>query len=62
VLWLLPLAAARLSWGWLAFGATVPLAYVVHGADVPWLVRSVEYAPLVAVAIVGTLRARTRST
>jgi len=62
VLWLLPLAAARLSWGWLAFGATVPLAYVVHGADVPWLVRSVEYAPLVAVAIVGTLRARRRST
>ena len=58
LLWILPLAAARLSWGWLLWCLTVPLAYCGGGADVPWLVRCVEYVPPLSVMIVSAVRAR----
>ena len=59
VLWVLPLAAARRSWGWLAFSATVPLAYWGGGAgDVPLGVRAVEYLLPVTVALVVAARSR----
>lgn len=45
VLWVLPFAAAYLSWGWLALAALVPLAYWSDGGDVSWTVRAVEYLP-----------------
>jgi hypothetical protein len=47
VLWVLPFAAAYLSWGWLAFAALVPLSYLGGGGQaVPGWVLGVEYAPL----------------
>jgi hypothetical protein len=58
LLWILPLAAARLSWGWLLWCLTVPLAYCGGAADVPWLVRCVEYVPPLSVMIVCAVRAR----
>jgi len=61
VLWVLPLAAARLSWGWLLFAATVPLAYWAGPADVPWGVRSVEYLPPLALMLVAAWRTRSGS-
>jgi hypothetical protein len=60
VLWLLPFAAARLSWGWLLLGATVPLAYFVRGDDVPWAVRCVEYLPPLAVMVATARHTRSR--
>jgi len=57
VLWILPFAAAHLAWGWLAFAALVPLAYLGAGGDVPWLVRSVEYGlPLLVLLATARLR------
>ena len=50
VLWVLPLAAAYLSWGWLLFGMLVPLAYWNDGGDVAWPVRAVEYLPPLVLA------------
>jgi hypothetical protein len=61
VLWVLPFAAARLSWGWLLFAATVPLAYVAGGDDVPWGVRCVEYLPPLALMVLATWRERSGS-
>ncbi len=48
VLWVLPLAALYLSWGWLAFAALLPLSYFGGAGPVPagWL--WLEYAPLYA--------------
>ena len=57
LLWILPLAAARLSWGWLLLCFTVSLAYC-GGEDVPWLIRCVEYVPPLSVMVVSTVRAR----
>jgi len=45
LLWLLPLAAARASWPWLLFAATIPLAYQLPGSDLPWLIKLLEYMP-----------------
>lgn len=60
VLWVLPAAAASLSWGWLLLGLTVPLAYWSSAAtgDVPWAVRWVEYLPALALMALGAVRAR----
>ena len=58
LLWILPLAAARLSWGWLLLCLTVSLAYCGGGQDVPWPVRCVEYVPPLTVMLLGALRAR----
>ena len=58
LLWILPLAAARLSWGWLLLCFTVSGAYWGGGADVPWLVRCVEYVPPLSVMVASRLRAR----
>jgi hypothetical protein len=61
LLWLLPFAAARLSWAWLLFGATAPLAYWIRGDDVPWAVRCLEYLPPLALMIATTWRSRRSS-
>jgi hypothetical protein len=54
VLWVLPLAAARRSWGWLLLAALVPVAYCGTGGDVPWWLRAVEYGmPLALSATLG---------
>ncbi len=58
LLWILPLAAARLSWGWLLLCLTVSLAYCGGGEEVPWLLRCVEYVPPLSVMVVSTVRAR----
>ncbi len=60
VLWLLPFAAARLSYGWLVFAAAVPLAYCAGEGDVPWILRSVEYLPALGLLIAGAWKARAR--
>jgi hypothetical protein len=58
LLWILPLAAAYLSWGWLIWGMTVPLAYLGNGSDVPWAVRCIEYLPPILVLLLGWRSAR----
>ncbi len=58
LLWILPLAAARLSWGWLLLCLTVSGSYCCGGADVPWLVRCAVYVPPLAVMLGSRLRAR----
>jgi len=59
VLWVLPLAAARGSWGWLAFSVTVPLAYWSgETGDVPWELRAVEYLLPITVALLVAARSR----
>jgi alpha-1,6-mannosyltransferase len=55
-LWILPFAAANLSAPWLVFAALVPLAYTGRGGDVSWLVRAVEYGPVLA--LLGMARVR----
>lgn len=50
LLWLLPFAAATLSWPWLLLAALIPLGYRGGVADVPWTIRLVEYLPPLAVA------------
>lgn len=45
MLWVLPLAAAYLSPGFLYLGLALPLAYTGSEHDVSWLVRCVEYLP-----------------
>jgi hypothetical protein len=58
VLWVLPLAAATLSWGWLWLAAAVPLAYLGDGGDVPLWARLIEYVPLYALGLVAWARSR----
>lgn len=48
VLWVLPLAAAEASGGWLLFGALVPLQYLAGSGDVPWWVRITILLPALA--------------
>ena len=57
-LWILPFAAASSSVPWLVFAALVPLAYTGRGGDVSWLVRAIEYGPLLV--LLGVARARHR--
>ncbi len=45
VLWVLPLAAAHGSGGWLLFGALVPLQYLAGEGDVPWAIRLAILVP-----------------
>ncbi len=45
LLWVLPLAAAKLAGGWLLFGALVPLQYLSGTGDVPWSVRMAILLP-----------------
>ena len=45
VLWVLPLAAAQGSGGWLLFGALVPLQYLAGEGDVPWAIRLAILVP-----------------
>jgi hypothetical protein len=59
LLWALPFAAARLSGGWLLLGALVPLAYCGATGDVPWMLRSIEYGPPLALMAYAAWRART---
>jgi hypothetical protein len=58
VLWVLPFAAAYLSWGWLLFAMLVPLAYWTDGGDVPWALRVAEYLPPLVLAVWLTRRGR----
>jgi hypothetical protein len=58
LLWVLPFAAAYVSWGWLLLGVLVPLAYLGGGGDVPWIVRALEYLPPLIVTIWLHFRAR----
>lgn len=51
LLWVLPYAALLSSPFWLTFSATVHLAYLAPGGDVPWALRVVEYAVPVGVAL-----------
>lgn len=53
LVWVLPFAAAYLSWPWLLFGLLIPLSYLAGAADVSGVVRAIEYGPplLVAVAL-----------
>lgn len=51
LLWVLPFAAAYLSWGWLTLGATVVLTYASSDGDVGWTMRAFEYLPPLAVAL-----------
>ena len=60
LLWLLPFAAACLSWPWLFLAALVPLSYWGAGAEVPWPVRCAEYLPPLAVAVWLAWRKRAR--
>jgi hypothetical protein len=55
-LWILPFAAANLSAPWLVFAALVPLAYTGRAGDVSWLVRAIEYGPVLA--LLGMARVR----
>jgi hypothetical protein len=57
VLWILPFAAAQRSWPWLALAALAPLAYTAGDSDVPWLVRAIEYGPVLAL-LLGDRRLR----
>lgn len=45
VLWVLPLAAAEASGGWLLFGGLVPLQYLAGAGDVPWAIRLIILVP-----------------
>ncbi len=56
LLWVLPWAAARLSWGWLVLAGTVVLAYTGRGQDVSVAIKCMEYLPAV-VAFAGCLLA-----
>ena len=56
LLWILPLAAARLSWGWLLLCFTVSLAYCGGEGDVPWAVKCLEYLPPLCVMAVHGIR------
>ncbi len=48
VVWVLPLAAAQGSGGWLLFGALVPLQYLAGDGDVPWAIRLAILLPSLA--------------
>lgn len=58
LLWTLPFAAAFLSWGWLALAATVPLAYLSAGADLPWSLRCLIWLPPLALMLAEAIRPR----
>jgi len=65
VLWVLPFAAARLSWGWLLLAALIPLSYLsAPGAgDVSWTLRWVIWGPslaLLAAPLLSTRHGRRR--
>jgi len=60
LLWVLPFAVAYLSWGWLVWGFTIPLAYLGAGSDVPWGIRCVEYLPPLVILFVCWRKARAR--
>lgn len=47
-LWVLPLAAACGSRGWLLLGALLPLSYLAGDGPVPWPLRLVEFGPPLA--------------
>jgi len=55
VLWVLPFAAAYLSWPWLIFGALVVLTYLGQGGEVAGWVRWVEYGGLCLPMVVRSL-------
>ena len=55
VLWVLPFAAAYLSWAWMIFGALVVLSYLGQGGEVAWWVRGVEYGGLCLPMVVRSL-------
>lgn len=59
VLWVLPFAAAYLSWPWLAFAGVVVLAYL--GGGPAFWVRGAEWATLGGVFVVGMVRRRSAS-
>jgi hypothetical protein len=48
VLWVLPLAAAQGTGGWLLFGALVPLQYLAGAGEVPWSIRLAILLPSLA--------------
>ncbi len=48
LLWVLPLAAADASGGWLVMAALVPLQYLSTGSDVSWGIRLAILVPSVA--------------
>jgi hypothetical protein len=56
LLWVLPFAAAYLSWGWLVLAALVPLSYLAGSGEVSWSLRLLQYLPPLAVWL--ALRAR----
>jgi len=51
LLWVLPWAVLRLSWGWLVLAATIPLAYLGDGGDLSWGVKAVEFLPALCVGL-----------
>lgn len=61
LLWILPLAAAAASPGWLLWAALVPLAYLGGAGDVPVWARALEYVPPAIVLAVESRRALRRS-
>ena len=61
VLWVLPLAAACRSPGWLLLGATVSLAYLGGDHDVSWPVRLLEFGPPLVLIIPEGIRSLRRS-
>ncbi|HXV77487.1 MAG TPA: hypothetical protein VD788_14325 [Candidatus Polarisedimenticolaceae bacterium] len=61
VLWVLPFAAALLSWPWLVLAALVPLSYLGAGADPPPWVLLVEYGMPCGIVVVDRLARRSTS-
>ena len=55
VLWVLPFAAAYLSWPWLIFGALVVLSYLGQGGEMAGWVRWVQYGGLCLPVVVRSL-------
>jgi hypothetical protein len=51
LLWVLPWAVLRLSWGWLVLAATIPLSYLGDGGDLSWGVKAAEYLPALCVGL-----------
>jgi len=52
LLWVLPFAAACLSWPWMLLAMLIPLSYLAPvGADVGWLLRVAEFLPPVLLAM-----------
>jgi hypothetical protein len=59
-LWVLPLAAAYASRGWLLLAALLPLSYLAGSEGVAWSVRCIEYVPAFAFMIWDTFHRSVR--